>query len=121
MKTLTILSLFLTLSLHGKTTTIASWYGEETQGYMANKEWFDPSALTCASWDYPFGTLLVLRRVESKKFVVVEVTDRGPAKRLYVNGRRLDLSRAAFARIGLLSEGLLEVEIVRVIQNDSSK
>jgi rare lipoprotein A (peptidoglycan hydrolase) len=45
----------------------------------------------------------------------VEVTDRGPAKRLYRQGRKLDLSRAAFERIGKLSDGLLEVEIVTVI------
>jgi rare lipoprotein A len=114
MKTLTLL-LLTSVSLFSGTKTTTSWYGEETEGYMANGKWFDPNALTCASWDYPFGTFLVVRERQSSRQVVVEVTDRGPAKRLYRQGRKLDLSRAAFERIGKLSDGLLEVEIVTVI------
>ena len=100
---------------YGKRTE-ASWYGEETQGYMANGIWYDPNALTCASWDYTLGTLLLVRAVQSSRSVVVEVTDRGPAKRLHARGRTIDLSRAAFERIGELSRGLLEIEIVDAIE-----
>jgi rare lipoprotein A len=71
--------------------TISSWYGAECEGrLMANGKPFVPSALTCASWDYPFGTQL--RIVHNARSIKVTVTDRGPAKRLYRKGRRLDLS-----------------------------
>ena len=102
------------IQLNGAASTVTSWYGEEVEGYMANQEWFDPNALTCASWDYPLGTLLLVTERQSKRSVLVEVTDRGPAKRLHRKGRRLDLSRGAFSRIGDLSKGLLAVTYVRV-------
>lgn len=113
-KTFLILTSII-INLHATDKTITSWYGEETQGYMANGLWYDPNALTCASWDYPLGTLLLVRNVQSSRSVVVEVTDRGPAKRLHARGRTIDLSRAAFERIGELSRGLLEIEIVDAI------
>ena len=38
---------------------VASWYGEDHRGkLMANGRPFDPDALTCATWDHPFGTRL---------------------------------------------------------------
>ena len=111
----TLIFLLTAIPLFGINITTTSWYGEETQGYMANGQWFDPEAYTCASWDYPFGTLLLVRELQSNRKVVVEVTDRGPNKRLYKAGRKLDLSRKAFARLGSLDRGLLRVEIVTAI------
>lgn len=87
---------------------IASWYGESHRGKpMA---WrgrpFDPDALTCASWAYPFGTRL--RVWYRERSVVVTVTDRGPA---LWTGAQIDLSRAAFARLTRLSVGRVNVRI----------
>lgn len=89
---------------------IASWYGHELDGRtMANGKPFNPHALTCASWDYPFGAKL---RVSSGgQAVTVVVTDRGPHRRL---GRKIDLSEAAFARLAPLERGLLTVKIERI-------
>jgi rare lipoprotein A len=93
--------------------TISSWYGDECKGLpMANGQPFNPAAMTCASWDYPFGTKL--RVVHKARAVTVVVTDRGPAKRLYRKGRKLDLSREAFRRLAPLEKGLIEVKIFRL-------
>lgn len=100
------------------TLTKASWYGKELRGsLMANGEPFNPDAYTCASWDYPFGTVLVVRRITLAGHalgdaVVVRVTDRGPARRLAYKGRRLDLSRAAFEKIASLDEGVVWVSFI---------
>jgi len=82
---------------------------EGTSGIMANGKRLDDQAFTCASWDYPFGTRL---RVESAgRSVIVVVTDRGPAKRLYRQGRIIDLSKAAFSELGSLKAGILSVTV----------
>jgi len=75
----------------------ASFYGEEYRGRpMAWKGLpFDPGALTCASWFYPFGTVLEVR--SGGRTVHVAVTDRGPAWELVRQGIVLDLSERAFA------------------------
>lgn len=88
----------------------SSWYGDECAGKpMANGKPFDPAAMTCASWDYPLGTKL--RVTHNDKSIIVTVTDRGPAKRLYAKGRKLDLSREAFRRLAPLRLGLIEVSV----------
>jgi rare lipoprotein A len=94
--------------------TTSSWYGAECEGkLMANGKPFNPAAMTCASWDYPLGTRLHVSHFDGRhtQSVWVTVTDRGPAKRLYRKGRRLDLSRAAFERLDSLDKGLIEVSI----------
>jgi rare lipoprotein A len=86
----------------------ASWYGEEYRGrLMANGKPFNPDALTCAIWDYPFGTRL---RVWAGGYrsIDVTVTDRGPDKKLK---RLIDLSEAAFAALAPTDVGLLNVTI----------
>ncbi len=93
--------------------TIASWYN--TPGKMADGREFNPKAMTCASWDYPLGTRLKVWGVHGTPElgpIVVEVTDRGPAKRLYDKGRHLDLSPEAFRFLAPLSQGLVEVAIL---------
>jgi rare lipoprotein A len=73
----------------------ASWYGGSFQGQLtANGERFDTNELTAASKTLSFGTRLrVCRRA---RCVVVRINDRGP----YVDGRVLDLSRAARNALG---------------------
>lgn len=86
-------------------TGITTWYShastlrEGCSGIMANGRRMDDTALTAASWDYPLGTQIRVGSVYGKT-VVVTVTDRGPAKRLYRQGKILDLSPAAFDALG---------------------
>lgn len=88
---------------------VASWEGEEDRGKtMASGEKFNPDRYTCASWDYPLGTML--RISVNGKTVAVVVTDRGPAKRL-LGTRQLDLSRAAFRALAPLKQGLVQVTV----------
>jgi rare lipoprotein A len=86
----------------------ASWYGEEFRGKpQANGEPYDPDAMTCAYWRLPFGTRLRIQHGE--KEVIVTVTDRGPGK--YRDSRLIDLSRAAFAALAPLEEGIIKVTV----------
>jgi rare lipoprotein A len=55
------------------------------------------------------GTRVVVTHAD--RSVVVEITDRGPAKRLVKEGRKIDLSRAAFAKLADPDLGLIEVII----------
>ena len=88
----------------------ASWYGEEHRGeLMANGHRFNPDKLTAASWFYPLGSKAVVTC--DNRSVVVEITDRGPAKRLVQKGRTIDLSRAAFAKLAPPDYGLIDVTV----------
>ena len=90
----------------------ASWYGEEHRGLpMANGKPFNPDKLTAASWFYDLGTRVVV--THGRRSVVVEITDRGPAPRLVKQGRKIDLSHAAFARLANPYHGLIDVTIRR--------
>lgn len=90
----------------------ASWYGEGYRGKkMANGRPFDPEAMTCASWDFPFGTLLRVMNPRTGRSVIVEVTDRGPA--LWTKCT-IDLSSRAFRRIEDPARGKCDVHISRV-------
>jgi len=92
---------------------VASWYGggEALNEYTANGDVFDPTELTCASWYYPFGTLLKVTNVNTGRSVVVRVNDRGPNKRL---NRAIDLTRRAFSCIANLNSGVVKVKIEEI-------
>lgn len=93
----------------GLRTLTASWYGAEAEGkLMANGKPFDPGKYTCASWDYPLGTMLGVSL--NGKTVAVVVTDRGPNKRL-LKTRQIDLSRATFSALAPLKLGLVKVTV----------
>ena len=90
---------------------VASWYGEQFHGKQAaNGELFDMEALTAAHRTMPLGSMVRVVNLTNGKHLHVRVTDRGP----YVNGRILDLSHAAAARLGMERGGLaiVQVEIV---------
>lgn len=91
-----------------------SYYHDSLAGHAtASGEPYDPSALTCASRDLPFGTLIRIVRPDTGASVVVRVNDRGPWGRRHP--RILDLSRAAAEAIDMIRAGVIEVraEIVR--------
>jgi rare lipoprotein A len=88
----------------------ASYY-HEPQG-TANGETFDPDALTAAHKTLPFNSLVRVTNPTNGKSVTVRINDRGP----YIDGRCLDLSRAAFATIADLGQGVLNVVSFEVLK-----
>ena len=94
---------------------LASWYGGKFHGRLtANGEVFDTNELTAAHKTLPFGTLVKVTHVPDGRSVVVRINDRGP----FVEGRIIDLSRAAADAIGLTARGVapVRVEIVHAVQ-----
>lgn len=92
----------------------ASWYAEFSPGIKAttaNMEKFDHDELTCATWGLPFNTLLEVTNVRNGKKVIVRVNDRGPSRRLFREGRVVDLTMGAFRRIEDLTRGLADVRV----------
>lgn len=87
---------------------LASWYGDEFAGRpTANGEIFDPKQLTAAHRTLPFGTLVDVTYVRTGRSTRVRVNDRGP----FVGNRIIDLSYAAASQIGMVDDGIGEVEI----------
>jgi rare lipoprotein A len=87
---------------------IASWYGPGFDGRRtANGEIYDQDALTAAHPSLPFGTRVRVTNLDNGRTVEVRITDRGP----FVEGRAIDLSRAAAGTIGLLGSGVGPVRI----------
>jgi len=81
----------------------ASFY-DEGQG-TASGERFDPAQLTAAHKTWKFGTRVRVTNPRNGKSVVVRINDRGP----YIDGRCIDLSRAAFATIENPGRGVMTV------------
>ena len=87
---------------------LASYYGKGFQNKKtASGERFDLHSLTAAHKTLPFGTKVAVTNMHNGKTVKVRINDRGP----FVKGRVIDLSRAAFAQIASVDEGLARVEI----------
>jgi rare lipoprotein A len=102
------------IATHKETTTrayqrgLASYYGKGFQNKKtASGERFNLHSMTAAHKTLPFGTKVVVKNMRNGKTVKVRINDRGP----FVKGRVIDLSRAAFAQIASLDEGLARVEI----------
>jgi len=89
----------------------ASWYGPRFNGkYTANGEVFNQSAFTAAHKNLKFGTLLKLTNLRNNKSIVVRINDRGP----YVNGRQLDLSKAAALSLGMIERGVVKLKVEEI-------
>jgi len=122
MKRLLFVLMFVVVSNAWAFQTEASWYSVEscrregTSGVMANGEVLRDDMLIAASWDYNFGQRLKVTNIANGKSVIIVVKDRGPAKRLYRKGRKLDLSKAAFSQIADLKRGLIQVEVKEVVE-----
>ncbi|GLH75093.1 hypothetical protein SSBR45G_00010 [Bradyrhizobium sp. SSBR45G] len=73
----------------------------------ANGEVFDTTAMTAAHRSLPFGTRLRVTRLDNGQSVTVRINDRGP----YIDGRIVDLSYAAAAKLGMVETGLADVRL----------
>jgi rare lipoprotein A len=90
---------------------VASWYGEQFHGRQAaNGEIFNMEAMTAAHRTMPLGSIVRVVNLANGKHLHVRITDRGP----YVNGRVLDLSRAAAVELGMEQGGLAHVQVEMV-------
>jgi len=86
----------------------ASWYGPGFHGNpTANGEVFDTNAMTAAHKTLPLGTLVRVYSSVTARCAFVRINDRGP----YVDGRIIDLSRAAADAIGMESVAPVQVEV----------
>lgn len=87
---------------------VASWYGDNHHGKTtANGEAFDMHAMTAAHRSLPFGTVVRVTHLTSKRSVKVRINDRGP----YANGRIIDLSAQAARQLGITDHGVARVRI----------
>jgi rare lipoprotein A len=99
----------------------ASWYSKQSPGinkHTANNEVFNDRDLTCAMWGAPFNQTVKVTNRKNGKSVIVRVNDRGPHFRYFRKGRVIDLTKAAFARIAPLDNGLIDVEVT-FLNNDN--
>ena len=90
---------------------VSSYYGKKFHGRpTASGEPFDMHALTAAHRTLSFGTEIQVTNLENGRSVIVRVNDRGP----FVEGRVLDLSRAAARRIDMIGTGtaMVKIEVV---------
>jgi rare lipoprotein A len=95
----------------------ASWYGGKFQGRLtANGERFDTNKHTAAHRTLPFGTRVRVTNLDNGKSTVVRINDRGP----FIQGRIIDLSRAAAEELDMIETGTAPVRIEIVHGEPSS-
>jgi len=99
---LSVMILFSSPSMATSETGVASVYSDEP---TANGEYAHASALTAAHRTLPFGTKVKVTNLETGRFVIVRINDRGP----YIKGRIIDLTPAGAKAIG--SSGLAKVAL----------
>ena len=87
---------------------LASWYGRPYHGRASSSgEIYDMEKLTAAHRTLPFGTIVRVRDLANDLTVDVRINDRGP----FVQGRIVDLSRAAARQIQMLGPGTAQVRL----------
>lgn len=92
-------------------TGTASWYGPGLHGRLtSSRERYDQDKLTAAHRTLPFDTVLEVVNTGNNETVEVRINDRGP----YAGNRIIDLSRAAADEIGMIDDGVAEVELILV-------
>jgi len=87
---------------------VASWYGP---GFHAattsNGERYDMYAMTAAHKTLPLPSYVEVKNLRNGRSVVVRVNDRGPFK----DGRIIDLSYTAAAKLDMIEDGTTFVEV----------
>jgi len=86
----------------------ASWYGRKENGKeTASGEKYRQSAMTAAHKTLPFDTEVRVTNLTNDRSVKVRINDRGP----YVDGRIIDLSKAAARKIDMVKQGVAPVKV----------
>jgi rare lipoprotein A len=93
----------------GQTETgIASWYGHPYHGRRAaSGEIYDMEKMTAAHRTLPFNTWVRVENLNNRKTVEVRINDRGP----FIEGRIIDLSRAAARALEMIGPGIVPVRV----------
>ncbi len=87
----------------------ASWYGGRFHGRLtSSREKVNLFKFTAASRTLPLHTYVLVKNIDNGKVVVVRINDRGP----YIDGRIIDLSRAAARKIGMEKDGIKYVQVI---------
>lgn len=109
LKGLILSSIFL-ISCATKVTQTgkASFYANKFNGRQtASGEIFRNSKKIAAHRTLPFGTRVRVTNLKNGRSVKVRIADRGP----FIQGRIIDLSRKAARKIGMIEEGVGNVNI----------
>lgn len=86
----------------------ASFYADKFEGKpTASGEKYKHNKLTAAHKTLPFGTKVKVTNTANNQSVEVVINDRGP----YVEGRVIDLSKAAAEALGFINQGLADVTL----------
>jgi rare lipoprotein A len=86
----------------------ASWYGYPFHGRVAaDGSVYDMEQITAAHKTLPLGSWVRVTNLKNGKVVDVRITDRGP----FIDGRVIDLSRAAARAIDVLDPGTAPVRV----------
>ena len=87
---------------------IASWYGKRFHGgKTASGERYNMHTMTAAHRTLPFGTIVRVTRLKTRRVVTVRINNRGP----YAKGRVIDLSRKAASKMGIIRAGVTRVKV----------
>jgi len=86
----------------------ASFYADKFDGHpTASGEKYKHHKMTGAHKTLPFGTRVRVTNMANNASVEVVINDRGP----YVDGRIIDVSKAAAEKLGFFNQGLAEVTL----------
>jgi rare lipoprotein A len=83
----------------------AAWY--DLDGQTASGERSNGSELAAAHRTLPFGTRVRVENLANGRDVIVRINDRGP----FVNGRVIDVTRAAAEELGMIRSGIAKVRV----------
>lgn len=115
---LTLLAVLISVASFGIAqvqTGKASYYADKFEGSpTASGEKYRGSKMTAAHKTLPFGTKIRVTNLANNESVVLEVNDRGP----FVEGRVLDVSKAAAEKLGFFNQGIADIKIEVVNAGD---
>ncbi len=87
---------------------VASWYGEQFHNRnTANGETFDMDVPSAAHKTLPLPSIVEVTDLDTGRKIRVRVNDRGP----FVDGRIIDLSKAAAEQLGIARKGVARVRV----------
>lgn len=96
----------------------ASWYGQKFHGHKtSNGEIYDMYSMTAAHKTLPLPSYVKVTNTNNGKSAIVRVNDRGP----FHEGRIIDLSMAAAAKLDVIKHGTspVKIELIHVPKPDS--
>lgn len=87
---------------------LASWIADDFHGLRtAGGELYDKDALTGSHRTLPMNTRVEVTNLETGRFTVVRINDRGPFKK----DRIIDVSHRAAEELGMIASGLIKVRL----------